>query len=128
MKWVVVKELPAERLLSLSDVFRRQPEHTKIFADAEAAVELVKRQSSAFYMHIAVQPPPATIGSHREQMRLQEAFAEIKSTLQENHTQWIDERRYPICLSDASRSECELETHLREGRLHCLVWCARGDG
>ena len=66
MDWIVAKDLSAESLLSLSEVFRRQPRHTKVFDEAEAAVALAKRQSSAFYMHIAVQPPPVSIGSHHE--------------------------------------------------------------
>ena len=37
-------------------------------------------------------------------------------------------RRFPICLSDASATTCDLRAQLKRGAVHCLVWCARGDG
>eukprot|EP01045_Picozoa_sp_COSAG04_P005671 COSAG04_NODE_266_length_18562_cov_11.848995_10_plen_2111_part_00 len=90
-------------------------------AETAEAAEHLEREGACF--HIAMQAPLVLIGGETARARLQGRLQALEDHIREN----VTERR-PICLSDASAATCEVQTHLRDGRVHCLVWCAQGYG
>ena len=70
-----------------------------------------------------MQAPRMLIGGGRTRADLHERMATVEA-----HLRKAVEARHPVCLSDSSATTCEVQTQLRQGRVHCLVWCGRGHG
>jgi hypothetical protein len=57
-----------------------------------------------------------------------ERLRDVEELLQSKQAGLIDEKRFPLCLSDASASSCDVEFQLRGGLINCLVWGGKGVG
>jgi hypothetical protein len=95
---------------------------------AAAASPGTAAQAREIYLHLAIQPPPLAIGQAKARAKLHARVAEIEARMADGRPDWLRKRQYPVCLSDGSSPVCELEAHLREGRLYGLVWCGKGYG
>ena len=74
------------------------------------------------YLHLALQPPPVVFGESAARLQA------VEARLEDDRAQWVEAERFPICLSDAGAGSCAVEAQLRQGAVHALVWCAKGDG
>eukprot|EP01047_Picozoa_sp_COSAG01_P035256 COSAG01_NODE_2693_length_7243_cov_4.778695_1_plen_1576_part_00 len=79
------------------------------------------------YMHVVFSPPPQLIGAHEGNRALRDAIHQVQEQLRGKEEKVLENGRFPVCLTTSS-SACEVEEHLRDGRVHCLVWCGRGHG
>eukprot|EP01046_Picozoa_sp_COSAG06_P049539 COSAG06_NODE_7648_length_2428_cov_18.499785_1_plen_288_part_10 len=69
------------------------------------------------------------IGQGPTEAAVAERLGDIEMALRGKQEEWLSNRRYPICLSDASvYSENDLVSQLRGGRVRYVVWFGRGDG
>ena len=94
--------------------------------DTGATAEVVAR---TWCVYLALQAPQKLICEEVNQVVVTERLAEVDLKLESEAKPWIqDEQWFPICLSDASATACDLRAQLKRGAVHCLVWCARGDG
>ena len=80
------------------------------------------------YIHLALQAPPVAIGDAALQVILHERLEDIATRLEEQKPDLFAKKHFPLVLSDASASSCDMETQLRKGLIHCMVWCAKGVG
>eukprot|EP01051_Picozoa_sp_SAG22_P011575 SAG22_NODE_1126_length_5474_cov_4.748093_1_plen_485_part_00 len=79
-----------------------------------------------FYLHLALQPPPVLYGERTAGGQLRAIETQLREPAEQ--AKWVGENRFPICLSDAGAADCAVEAQLRQGSVHALVWCAKGDG
>eukprot|EP01045_Picozoa_sp_COSAG04_P010400 COSAG04_NODE_636_length_11710_cov_63.646973_6_plen_1454_part_00 len=81
-----------------------------------------------YYIHAAFQYPPVLVGESLNQAEQRGRLEGIKSLLLDSgspqHREFREERRFPVCVSDAAT--LEIEDALRKDAVHGLVWCATG--
>ena len=101
----------------------KQPEFVIVQGDL-AKLHAFVETGMQVALHIAIQPPPCVIGGSSDTAASQ--LRELERCLTDD-LDWKRTMQWPVTLSDASSSRCDLETHLREG-LRGFVWFGTGWG
>ena len=79
---------------------------------------------SGYYMYVAIQPPPVVAGSLGIRLEFQARVNQIAAECRKNTEGGA--KFFPICLNDGAAQL--VKSDLDDGKVHCLVWCAHGDG
>lgn len=94
---------------------------------AASSADMIAHQESVHTL-FALQSPPMVVGQASAHVRTHGLLEEIEARLERKQAELVSGNQYPICLVDAASSGCDVETRLQQGLVHCLVWCANGDG
>ena len=86
----------------------------------------LKRQS--VFCHLTLQPPPVSVCDYKSKQFLRDTLEELGLDMRREGENWESRQQFPVTLSDASSTTCDLENDLRNGRLHSFVWCGKGEG
>lgn len=83
---------------------------------------------SGYYMYVAIQPPPVVAGSLGIRLEFQARVNQIAAECRKNKDlgDLGVAKFFPICLNDGAAQL--VKSDLDDGNVHCLVWCAHGDG
>eukprot|EP01043_Picozoa_sp_COSAG02_P002431 COSAG02_NODE_56_length_43700_cov_33.650765_2_plen_1893_part_00 len=138
LQWIVGEPMPADlpdRIIkaispaaaSLAKPLGQPTSMTASLSAAAAAAD-VRMAEKGYHTHFALQAPPVAIGGSAVQATLHERLCDITDMLQGRQASLTERKCFPICLSDASASSCDVEFQLRDGLINCLVWCAKGAG
>eukprot|EP01046_Picozoa_sp_COSAG06_P004191 COSAG06_NODE_173_length_21283_cov_14.116220_3_plen_2197_part_00 len=88
----------------------------------------VKMAAQGFHTYLALQAPPLAIGDAAARATLHRRIQAIDDRLERKKPELMEQQCFPLCLGDASASNCNVQTQLRKGLIHCLAWCAKGAG
>ena len=81
------------------------------------------------YLHVVLQPPPLLVGAAAARVQLHTLADSLERRVDgADRAEWVANGQYPICISDGTSPGCDVESDLRSGRAHGIVWFGKGDG
>ena len=81
------------------------------------------------YLHVVLQPPPLLVGAAAVRAQLHSLADSLERRVDgADRAELVANGQYPICISDGTSPGCAVESDLRSGRAHGIVWFGKGDG